>query len=556
MAEGVAVAGICPAKACPRTVDAMGISDGLQRLSTELAAAPEAAPAGPLAPGRRAPAIAVTSIEPGGVGLDDLARRGAALLLFVSEECPTSALAVRNLGPLCRAWEGAGLTATAVFEDPLDVALRVARTLGWTGRVVSQDPPYQTSREYGLLAVPTAFLVGGDGIIAGTVVGWNQPALAALIQNAAGLIGSRALPGPPAAEPLLKPGCSSKAAMDPEIAAAVSRPAAADEMEEMYERGWTDGLPVVPPTRQRVEAMLGGADGTSSLGPVPPSMGEATMERLAACAVLAGCRPAYFPVVVAAARAILDPAFNLHGQAVTTQPAGQLVVVNGPVRRAIGLNSGMGALGPGSRPNLTIGRAIRLLVTLLGGGMPGTLDRATLGQMGKVGFCVAEDEETSPWEPLHVERGFEPGQSVVTLIGSDAPQNISDHRSRTPEDLAYILAWAAASTWSTNWWPLAEPSVFVICPEHAEMFRAAGWSKQQLREFMYDAVRKPAGELRRGETTPVVAHADRAEMISKWASPDSIVLLVAGGEAGRYSAVLGPCTGMGAQIISREVEPL
>ncbi|MGN6677732.1 MAG: peroxiredoxin family protein [Streptosporangiaceae bacterium] len=532
----------------------MEISDALQRVSTGLPAAPW--PAGPLAPGRRAPAIAVTGIEPGGVRLDDLAGRGAALLLFVSEECPTSALAMRNLGPLCRAWESAGLSATAVFEDPLDVALRVARTLSWTGRVVSQDPPYQTSREYGLLAVPTAFLVGGDGIIAASVVGWNQPALADLVAKGAALVGSGPLPAPPATEPTLKPGCSSKAAMDPEVAAAVSRPAAADEMEEMFERGWSDGLPVVPPTRQRVEAMLGGAEASSSLGPVPPSMGEATLERVAACAVLAGCRPAYFPVVLAAARAILDPAFNLHGQAVTTQPAGQLVVVNGPVRRALGLNSGMGALGPGSRPNLTIGRAIRLLVTLLGAGMPGTLDRATLGHMGKVGFCVAEDEETSPWEPLHVERGFDPDQSVVTLIGSDAPQNISDHRSRTPEDLAYILAWAAATAWSTNWWPLAEPSVFVICPEHAEMFRAAGWSKQQLREFMFDAVRKPAADLRRGETTPVVASADPADMIGKWASPESIVLLVAGGEAGRYSAVLGPCTGMGAQIISREVEPL
>ncbi|MDR2984042.1 MAG: hypothetical protein LBV34_04295 [Nocardiopsaceae bacterium] len=534
----------------------MGRTDGLQRAATEPFFAPDQNPAGALAPGSEAPPLVVTGIEPVGVTLDELARRGAALLLFVSEECPTSAMAVRTLGPFCRAWENAGLTATAVFEDPLDVGLRVARTLGWTGRVVSQDPPYQSSRDYGLLAVPTAFLVGSDGLIAASVVGWNQPALAALIEKAAGLTGGAALPAPRAEEPLLKPGCSSKAAMDPEVAAAVSRPAADDEMEEMFERGWTDGLPVVPPTRQRVEAMLGGADGALSLGPVPPSMGEATLERVAACAVLAGCRPAYFPVVVAAARAMLDPGFNLHGQAVTTQPAGQLVVVNGPVRRALGLNSGMGALGPGSRPNLTIGRAVRLLVTLLGGGMPGTLDRATLGQMGKVGFCIAEDEETSPWEPLHVERGFEPERSVVTLIGCDAPQNISDHRSRTPEDLAYILAWAAASTWSTNWWPLAEPSVYVICPEHAEMFRESGWTKRQVRDFMFEAVRKPAGELNRGETTPAVARADPAAMVSKWTSPDSIVLLVAGGEAGRFSAVLGPCTGMGAQIISREVEPL
>jgi hypothetical protein len=504
--------------------------------------------------GRQAPPLTVTGTDPGMVNLRDLTSQGGALLMFVSEECPTSAMALRNLGLLCRGWEQAGLTVTAVFEDPLDVAIRVARKVGWTGRVVSQEPPYETSRAYGLLAVPTTVLVDGEGVLAGTVVGWDQPAISALIEQASTFLGTAPLASPPSAEPLRKPGCSSKAALDPEIAAAISRPAADDEMEEMFERGWTDGLPVVPPTMLRVEAMLGGADGSASLGLIPPSMGEATLERVAACAVLAGCRPAYFPVVVAAAKAMLDPAFNLHGQAVTTQPAGQLVVVNGPVRREIGLNSGMGALGPGSRANLTIGRAARLLVTLLGGAMPGTLDRATLGHMGKVGFCIAEDEETSPWEPLHVERGFEPGQSVVTLIGSDAPQSISDHRSRTPEDLAYILAWAAASAWSTNWWPLAEPSVFVICPEHADMFRAAGWSKQRLRQFMFDAVHRPASELRRGETTQFVASADPAADIAKWASPDAIVLLVAGGEVGRYSAVLGPCTGMGAQIISREVE--
>jgi hypothetical protein len=185
--------------------------------------------------------------------------------------------------------------------------------------------------------------------------------------------------------------------------------------------------------------------------------------------------------------------------------------------------------------------------------MPGGLDRATLGLMGKIGFCIAEDEVASPWEPLHVERGFQAGQSVVTVIGSDAPLSVSDHRSRTPEDLAWVLAWAAASAWSTNWWPLEEASVFVICPEHAEMFRAAGWTKRRLRNFMFDAVRKPAGELRRGETTPFVHAADPATPVRKWASPEAIVLIVAGGEAGRYSAVLGPCTGMGSQIVSREV---
>src|SRR5215831_8211710 len=433
-------------------------------------------------PGRAAPPLSVRGTGSGEITVGGLAAGGAALLLFVNVDCPTSAMAMRRLGPLCRAWQEAGLSATAVFEDPLEVAVRTARRLGWAGRVAAEDPPYETSRAYGLVSVPTAVLVDNAGTIVGTVTGWDHAALVALIGQAGALLGAR-LAVPEATEPALKPGCSSKAAIDPELAAAMSAPAGTDGIEEMFERGWTDGLPVVPPTADRVEAMLGGSDPGASLGLVPPGMGEATLERVAACAVLAGCRPAYFPVVVAACQAALDPAFNLHGQAVTTQPAGQLVVVNGPVREAIGLNSGMGALGPGFRANLTIGRAVRLLVSLTGGAMPGAMDRATLGHMGKLGFCIAEDEEVSPWEPLHVERGFEPGQSVVTVIGSDAPLSISDHRSRTPEDLAYVLAWAAASAWSTNWWPLTDPSVFVICPEHAEMFRGAGWTKQRLRQF-------------------------------------------------------------------------
>jgi len=497
--------------------------------------------------------LAVQGPGPAAVTIAGLTAGGPALLVFVSEHCPTSALALRRLGPLCPAWARAGLTTIAIFEDPLDVAIRTARRLGWAGQVAGQDPPYPASRAYRLSTVPTAVLVGRGGLLAGRVAGWDQRALAALLGEAGTQLDTE-LAVPSAAGPLTKPGCSSKAALDPELAAAMSAPDGTDDLEEMFERGWTDGLPVIPPTAERVEAMLGGRDADESLGLVPPAMGEATLARVAACAVLAGCRPAYFPVVAAAARAALDPAFNLHGQAVTTQPAGQLIVVNGPVREAIGLNSGMGALGPGFRANLTIGRAVRLLVSLTGGAMPGAMDRATLGQMGKLGFCVAEDEEGSPWEPLHVERGFAAGQSVVTVIGSDAPQSISDHRSRTPEDLAYVLAWAAASAWSTNWWPLEEPSVFVICPEHAEMFRGAGWTKQRLRRFMFDAVHKPAGELRRGETTPAVHAAAPDAVVPKWAAPEAIVLLVAGGEAGRYSAVLGPCTGMGSQIVSREVE--
>ena len=163
----------------------------------------------------------------------------------------------------------------------------------------------------------------------------------------------------------------------------------------------------------------------------------------------------------------------------TTQPCGQIAVVNGPARHAAGLNFGMGALGPGTRGNATIGRALRLLVSLTGEGMPGRLDRSTLGQPGKVGVCLAEDEARSPWPPLHVERGFPAEASVVTMFAGDAPLSISEHRSRTPEELAAALGWAAATLWSINWWPLGSATLFVICPEHADTLAAGGWGKAE-----------------------------------------------------------------------------
>jgi hypothetical protein len=282
-------------------------------------------------------------------------------------------------------------------------------------------------------------------------------------------------------------------------------------------------------------------------------MGAATVERVAACAVLAGCRPEHFAIVAAGAEAMLRPEFNLHGQAVTTQPAGQIAVVNGPARLTAGLNAGMGALGPGARANLTIGRALRLLVALTGEGMPGRLDRSTLGQSGKVGICLAEDEARSPWPPLHVERGFAASASVVTMLAGDAPLSISEHRSRTPEELAAALGWAAAALWSPNWWPLGSATLFVICPEHADTLAAGGWSKDDVRRAIFAAVQRPAGQLRHGEFTERVGRAPDAELIPKWDSPADILMIVAGGEAGRFSAVFGPCVGMDWNPVSLEV---
>jgi len=488
-----------------------------------------------------APDFSLPSVAGGSVGLAELHADGAALLLFVSEECPTCTLTLRRLAPIVSELSVAGVRAAAVFEDPLETAARVARRTGFGGVVLAEPAPYHVSRAYSLESLPTAVLVDREGRQSGRVVGWDANGLQALLS----------VPVTDEA-PARKPGCAAKNTYDAESLRALDA-AGFDELEEMFERGWTDGLPVIPPTRSRVDAMLAGRDPDAFLGEMPPAMARVTLERVAACAVLAGCRPEYFTVVVAAVQAALEPAFNVGGQAVTTQPVGQVVVVNGPVREAIGLNGSVGALGPGWRPNMTIGRALRLVVSLTGGGYPGRLDRSALGNPGKVGLCFAEDEEVSPWEPLHASRGYERDQSVVTVFGADAPLSVSDHRSTEPLELARVLGEAAAATWSPSWWPLGGTSVFVICPEHARSFAEWGWSKQQVREAIFEAIRRPAGSLRWGETTPLVSAADDDQLIGKWSSPEEIVLVVAGGEAGRFSAVFGPCLGMNAEVISKEV---
>jgi peroxiredoxin len=488
-----------------------------------------------------APEFTLPSVAGGSLRLAELHASGPALLLFVSEECPTCTLTLRRLAPVVPELAARGLNMAAVFEDPLEVAARVARRTGFTGTVLSEPAPYEVSAAYELASLPTIILVDRSGEQTGRVVGWDADAIGALLSVA---LTDKA--------PRRKPGCAAKNTYDAASLRALEG-ARFDELEEMFERGWSDGLPVIPPTRDRVEAMLGGREPEELLGEMAPAMARVTLERVAACAVLAGCRPEYFPVVVAAVQASLEPAFNVGGQAVTTQPVGQVIVVNGPVRDAIGLNGGVGALGPGWRANMTIGRALRLVISLTGGGFPGRLDRSALANPGKVGLCFAEDEEVSPWEPLHVERGYDAGRSVVTVFGADAPLSISDHRSTSPEELARVLGEAAAATWSPNWWPLGGNSLFVLCPEHARSFAGWGWSKQQVREAMFEVVRRPAGSLRWGETTPLVQAAPDDQLVGKWSRPADIVFVVAGGEAGRFSAVFGPCLGMDAEPISKEV---
>jgi hypothetical protein len=473
--------------------------------------------------------VSLPALDGPALRLADAVRDGPAVLLFVHAGCPTSLLALRRLPA------ETGVPVIVIAQDTLPEAARLARRARTRARVLVDTPPHALSREWQVTTVPTAVVVGPDGAPGRRVEGWDREALA-------GLLGAPLADEPPAR----KPGCGSRWTYE-------ASAGGLDEMEDMFERGWSDGLPVVPPTPERVEAMLGGRDGARSLGPVPPVGGEATLERVAACAVLAGCRPEHLPLVEAAVEASLDPAFNVHGINVTTQPAGPIVIVNGPARERTGLNSGMGVLGPGTRGNATVGRALRLCLSLTGGAVPGGLDRSTLGNPGKVGLCIAENEEASPWPPLHVERGFPAEASTVTVLACDAPLSVSDHRSRSAEELALVLARAAEATWSPFWWPMDDDSLFVICPEHAALFAAAAWDKRRLRSEIFAAAVRPAGELRRGETTPLVRESRDDEQIHKWSSPERILIVCAGGEAGRYSAVLGPCDGMGTRPVTREV---
>jgi hypothetical protein len=465
------------------------------------------------------------------VSLATLVAEGPRLLVFAHADCPTSHLALRHLATL----ENGPVKPVLVAEEPPEQAARMARRSGIRFPVLAQEAPFSVSEELGIEAVPTAVLVDASSTIVDSLVGWDRAGYERLLGTPLPDLG-----------PAVKPGCGSRL-HEPATAAGI------EDVEDMFERGGTDGLPVVPPTPERVERMLGSRDPGRSLGEVPPSGGTATLERVAACAVLAGCRPEYFPVVEAAVEAALDPALNPHGLAVTTQAGGVVVVVNGPARERLGLNAGMGALGPGARANMTIGRALRLVLTLTGDARAGRLDRSTLGNPAKLGLCIAEDEERSPWQPLHVDQGLDPGSSAVTVIAADAPLSISDHRSKTPDELAWVLAQAAAVTWSPCWWPMDDDSLFVIGPEHAAMFAAAGWSKERLREAVYAAAVRPAGELKRGETTPAVWASPDDRPIHKWADPSRILIVVAGGEAGRYSAVLGPCDGMQTRPVTREV---
>lgn len=262
------------------------------------------------------------------------------------------------------------------------------------------------------------------------------------------------------------------------------------------ERGWSDGLPVVPPTEERLAAMLAYSDRDrhEMFAVLPPRRGEATIETIAINAVLAGCDPRYLPVLLAAVQAISQPEFNLSGINATTHPCAVLILVNGPIGRELGIHSGPGCYGPGFRANATIGRALRLLLLNVAGASPGLGDRATQGTPAKFALCFAEHEEASPWPPFQTTRGFTDEDSTVTVSASEGPHNIQDHGSNTALGVLQTLAGALGQAGSNNILSRGEP-LLVLGPEHAATIASESWTRQGIQKYLFEHARYPAARL-------------------------------------------------------------
>jgi hypothetical protein len=370
--------------------------------------------------------------------------------------------------------------------------------------------------------------------------------------------------------PPMRPGCGSKS-VDPELvdelnvrhggsvlrSRRIEVADAEDEIEMMFTRGWADGLPVVPPTEQRVLKMLTGTTRAPDeiVATVPPDLIDISVEKVAISAVMAGCLPEYLPWVLTAVEAVCNDEFNMHGLLATTMAVSPVLVCSGPGTRAIGMNSGINALGQGNRANATIGRALQLIVRNVGGGRPGEVDRAAHGNPGKLSFCFAENDVDSPIGTLAGQHGIEPGIDAITVFAGEGPRGIVDQLSRSAESLANTLA-AQLQVVHHHKLVLGFDAILVLGPEHGRVFAEAGWDRDRLLFELHMRLTTPAAELERGaggiaEGIPVgMATADLPKF-----RPDGLMLAYTGGGAGLFSTIIpGWVNGeMGSKPVTRQV---
>ncbi len=335
-----------------------------------------------------------------------------------------------------------------------------------------------------------------------------------------------------------------------------------DAIQDYYEeQGWTDGLPVVPATEDLVRKMLlaYGEDPAASLGVVQPRNAQVTLEKVAINAVMAGCRPEHFPVVVAAVKAALQLDFNIASVQATTGGAAPAIIVNGPIAKQLGINGDSGCFGPGYRANAVIGRALRLFVRNVAGLVPGEMDKATLALPARYTFCFAENEERSPWEPRHVELGLDPSASMVTLTGIRGMYTIMESTSPTGIQVLRTLVGSIRTIGFSNYYQTGTGAqmTLVLCPEHAAEIHASGLSKQDVREYVFQNARMPLSRLKdiahygNRNWPSWIDESDPDTMVPIVRAVDDVVVVVAGGD-GRHSAWLA---GWGVtRVVTQEIE--
>ena len=450
------------------------------------------------------------------------------LVLVVRESCPTC----RMIAPVASDLEARGHMAAVYSQDNPDFP---------EGLRVRDDRLLEASFHLGISIVPTLIRFAG-GVETARAIGWSRQEwcrVAALDGLGPGLPDERPGCGSLSEEPGWAEELLARHGETGLDAATLTVQFPEDPFEIMDARGWSDGLPVVPPTPARVLAMLNECTLAPDhvLGSIPPAGAELTVEKAAINAVMAGCRPVYFPVVLAALDAALDPDFAWQGLLSTTMGAGVAVIVNGPVCRRVGLNSGLNVLGHGTRANATIARALVLIAMNVGGARPGGVDRSTLGHPGKHGLCFAEDESDPAWQTLAASRGIEEGRSAVTLFGFCGTSIMNDETARTAEDLVASLARSLEAMGQIRSSRHGSGVLLVIAGEFWRIFRESGWDRPRIETALHDATAGAGG-------------------VAPMFRPGDLLVTRAGSHAGLFSTIIqgwgsGPT---GSQPVTREVE--
>ena len=340
------------------------------------------------------------------------------------------------------------------------------------------------------------------------------------------------------------------------IASAVLEVGDAFEANELFQRnGWTDGLPIVPPTEEGVMKFLAAASlkANDTIGVEPVRRRRITAEKIAIAALMAGCLPEYMPVVVAIIKALCQPELGLHGSTASTGGSAPFIVVNGPIRTRLAMNTTHNALANASRANATIGRSIRLFLLNVLGGVPGQLDRSTLGHPGKFTFCVAEDEENTSWLPLSVERGIPAGTSAICVMAVESPHQIMNEWTHEPKELCDTYAAAIRSNMLT--YSIWEGNYAVVIPkQHRDIFAEAGWTKANIRDYVFEVARVKRGEWRTVGKAAVAGRKNEEQVYRALRTPDDLLVIAAGGPAGGFAAIIPPWYGKKSLAVTMAIE--